>query len=463
MSAVFSIRDIIACTGGRLLQPGAGGNFVGVSTDSRTAQAGEIFIPLRGERFDGHDFIDRAIKRGVRALVAAEAWWQRQNHQFPTDLTIVLVPETLRALGDLAHCWRQRFSGPVIAITGSCGKTTTKEMIALVLASRFRVLKNELNLNNLIGLPQTLLALNTGHETAVVEMGMNHFGEIRRLAQIARPDIAVVTNVHAAHLEGLGSLEGVAQAKAEVIQGLRNNGLIIYNADDQRLRAALHHFKGQTLSFGFDPGAQIQAGPPCQCGVWGQRAEIRHQGKIWALELQLPGRHQLYNALAAAAVGLALGLPAEQISQALSRFAGLKHRSQMQCHTSGIHIFNDCYNANPGSMAMALQTLASLKNQGRAVAALGDMLELGRETIPAHRQLGTLAAQLQVDLLVVWGKFKDSVRQGALAAGMPHSRIYLVASHAEGADIIRGFCRPGDTLLVKGSRGATMEKLLACL
>ncbi len=463
MTANFSPPEIVQATGGQLFQRGSGARFIGVTTDSRTAQAGQIYLPLKGERFDGHDFIPGALKRGVGALVAAASWGRRLNQPLPLDLSIILVPDTLQALGDLAHFWRRQFSGPVVAITGSCGKTTTKEMIAQVLSRRFSVLKNDLNLNNLIGMPQTLLGLTKEHEVAVVELGMNRFGEIRRLSHIAQPDIAVLTNVHPAHIEGLGSIDGVARAKNEIIEGLGEHGSVIYNFDDVRLRNAVRYFKGHKLGFGFNPGAQLQASGICRCGLWGQRTAISYRGQNWPLEIQLPGPHQIYNALAATAVGLTLGLSSEQISLALSQFQSLDKRSQLQCHESGLVILNDCYNANPGSMAMALQTLANLKSRGRTLAALGDMLELGSTTVQAHQDLGSLAARLEVDLLVVCGKFKNSVQAGALAAGMSATRIHAVPSHAAGAQIIKEYCRPGDMLLIKGSRGARMEKLLSCL
>jgi len=463
MTAHFTIQDILQATGGTLWQRGASTSFVGVSTDSRTVQTGQIFIPLKGENFDGHDYIGGAVRRGVGALVAQASWWRHQDQPWPRDLTIILVPDTLQALGDLAHIWRRRFIGTVVAITGSSWAITTKEMIAQVLQSRFRLLKNELNLNNLIGLPHTLLRLGPEHEVAVVEMGMNRFGEIRRLSQIARPDIAVLTNVHAAHLEGLGSIGGVARAKCEIVEGMAGSGLVIYNSDDPRLRNFFQKWPGRSVGFGFAPGATVTATNTCPCGPWGQQTQVSFHGHTWTLEMPLPGRHQISNALAATAVGLALGLTPEESAISLGQFRSLDKRSELQRHDSGLIIFNDCYNANPGSMAMALQTLATLKNQGRALAALGDMLELGNTTEAAHREVGGLAARLNLDLLIICGKFRDYVKAGALAGGMPRSRIHTVASHSLGAEIVKEFCRPGDILLVKGSRGARMEKLLSCL
>ncbi|MGQ9920519.1 MAG: UDP-N-acetylmuramoyl-tripeptide--D-alanyl-D-alanine ligase [Desulfobacca sp.] len=463
MTAHFSLQEIVQATGGVLRQGRPEARFVGLSTDSRTAQAGQIFLPLPGERFDGHDFIGGALRRGVGAVVVSTAWARRNHFALPRAIGAVLVPDTLQALGDLANFWRRRFRGPVVAITGSCGKTTTKEMIAKVLANRYRVLKNEMNLNNLIGMPLTLLDLSPEHQVAVVECGMNRFGEIRRLAQIAQPDIAVLTNVHPAHLAGVGCLAGVARAKTEMIDGLRAGGTVIYNFDDLHLRQALSRYPGRTLSFGLSADAELRALEVTAAGTFGQRLVWAHQQSRGHLLLQLPGLHQIYNALAALAVGLTLGLAPEQMTAALATFQSPEKRSQVVHHESGIVIYNDCYNANPGSMRMALETLAAFPRQGRIVAALGDMLELGEATAECHREIGALAARLGVDLLVVYGQHNNFVKEGALAAGLPLQRLHDVSSHADGARIIKEFCRPGDILLVKGSRGARMEKLLQCL
>jgi len=463
MTVHLSLEELRQATGGVIRQGRPTERYVGLSTDSRTAQAGQVFLPLPGERFDGHDFIPAALRRGVGAVVAGLAHYRRNHLALPPATGLVLVPDTLKALGDLAHFWRRRFPGPVVAITGSCGKTTTKEMIAQVLGSRYRVLKNELNLNNLIGLPQTLLELSPEHEVAVVECGMNRFGEIRRLSQIAQPDLAVVTNVHPAHLEGVGSLAGVAQAKTEIIEGLKPGGTLIYNYDDPQLRQTLSQYAGRTLRFGYDPQADVRVLAVGPVGLWGQKFTLGHGNHAWELELRLPGPHQIYNALAATAVGLALGLTPTDMAKALAAFRSPEKRSQLEVHDSGLVIYNDCYNANPGSMAMALQTLAALPRQGRLLAALGDMLELGVATPQAHRELGALAARLGVDLLVSCGRYRDLITEGAAAGGLPADRLFAVPSHADGAQIIKKFCRPGDILLVKGSRGARMEKLLQCL
>ncbi len=494
MGAAFTTAEILAATGGTLVQTGAWSAFCGVSTDSRTCQAGELFIPLSGERHDGHEFIPGALRRGARAVLVEREWYQgkgargrgphlqsppdphpqplkvgsrgkasRAPLDIPREITVISVADALASLGDLARAWRGRFQVPVVAITGSCGKTTTKEMIAAVLARSFRVLKNRLNLNNLIGMPLTLLGLEGSHEAAVLELGMNAFGEIRRLTQIASPTLGVLTNVHAAHTEGVGDVSGVARAKGELAAALDHGARLIFNADDPRLAAVAHNFPGPTLSFGLGSGSALRATGRQPLGGRGQRANLNFQGRSWPLQLAVPGLHMLYNALAATAVGLSLRLAPQETARALAAFQPIHRRSQVATLASGAHLLNDCYNANPGSMAMALRTLKELRNRGRAAAALADMLELGDAAAAAHRELGRTAARSGLDLLVVYGNFRGEVAAGAQEAGLPPSRIVEVSSRAQGALVLKEFLQPGDWLLVKGSRSMHMEGLIAAL
>ncbi len=463
MSAWFSIPDILKATGGRLAQQGRRDTYVGVSTDSRTCQEGQIFIPLPGERFDGHDFIGRALARQAGAVIVRRDWWQRQGRALAGEVTAITVDDTLGALGDLAASWRRRFAMPVAGITGSCGKTTTKEMTALVVGEGYRVWKNDMNINNLVGVPQTLLGLNGEHEAAVIEMGMNNFGEIRRLAAMVQPTIGVLTNVYPAHTEGLGSVAGVARAKGELLEALGPEHLLIYNRDDCFLAELAARFPGRKLSYGLEAAADLHARRHRPLGLTGQEVDFCYRGHCWPALIRVVGLHHLYNALAAAAVGLALGLGPEAIAAGLGRFASLDKRTQVTTLKCGAHLINDCYNANPGSMGQALRTLAQVRNQGRAVAMLGDMLELGAATEEAHGGIGGLAAELDLDLLVVCGDFRHHVAQGAQEAGLPAGRIVPVASQGEGARILEEFLGPGDVLLVKGSRGMRLEKLVAAL
>ena len=505
MTTHFTTAEVLAATRGTLLQGRGDAAFCGVSTDSRTAQAGQLFIPLKGERHDGHEYLPKALSRGVRGVLVEENIFRRggqgsKTHlqsspkptpptpyrglggefegrageprtknspgpplNIPSEVTVIAVPDTLAALGDLARAWRDRFQIPLVAITGSCGKTTTKEMTARVLALAYRVLKNPMNLNNLIGLPQTLFQLDNAHEAAVVELGMNHFGEIRRLAQICRPTVGVLINVHPAHTEGVGCVEGVARAKGELLDGLDREARLIYNADDPRLACLAQGFPGPTLAFGLGPGAGLKARSRQTLGRQGQTARLEFAGQSWPLTLKVAGVHQLYNALAATAVGLSLGLDPREMAGALAEFAPIARRSQIFTLPSGVHLLNDCYNANPGSMAVALKTLMELRDHGQTAAALGDMLELGRHSLASHRELGRLAAELGLSLLVTYGNFREEVAAGAREAGLPPKSIFPVTSHAEAAQILKTTLKPGDWLLVKGSRSMHMEAVVAAL
>jgi UDP-N-acetylmuramoyl-tripeptide--D-alanyl-D-alanine ligase len=464
MRATFTIPEILAATGGSLVQGGTWDTFCGVSTDSRTCQTGELFIPLSGERYDGHDFIPKALLRGARAVLVENRIFVgtgvKPAPPAPPEITVIAVRDALAALGDLARAWRARFAVPVVGITGSCGKTTTKEMIAATLAPSFRVLKNRLNLNNLIGMPLTLLGLEGTHEAAVVEMGMNAFGEIHRLTQIACPTVGVLTNVHPAHTEGVGDIAGVARAKGELVSAMNHGACLIYNADDPWVSRLAQNYRGPRLGFGLNAAAPLRARERQTRGRDGQAARLAYKGQEWPLTLPAPGLHMLYNALAATAVGLTLGLTPEATAAALGQFIAMHRRSEVVTLNSGVHLINDCYNANPGSMAMALSTLMELKEQGKAAAALGDMLELGDGAAADHRSLGRQAARLGLDILVAYGRFRHEVAAGAAEAGLTPASIFPVARRREGAQILRETLAPGDWLLVKGSRSTHMEGLI---
>jgi UDP-N-acetylmuramoyl-tripeptide--D-alanyl-D-alanine ligase len=328
------------------------------------------------------------------------------------------------------------------------------------LAPGFRVLKNRLNLNNLIGMPLTLLSLEGTHEAAVVEMGMNGFGEINRLTRIARPTVGVLTNVHPAHTEGVGDIAGVARAKGELIRALDHGARLIYNADDPWVAPLAREFRGPRLGFGLQAEAMLRAHSRLTLGRNGQVARLSYGGREWSLTLPAPGLHMLYNALAATAVGLALGVDPEAAAAALGGFEAIYRRSQVVTLPSGVHLLNDCYNANPGSMAVALSTLMELKDHGRAAAALGDMLELGEGAAADHRELGRRAAHLKLDFLVIYGKHRLDVADGAREAGLPSERIFPVERRIDAARILQQLLAPGDWLLVKGSRSMHMEGLI---
>lgn len=454
---MFTVMEIAAATGGKIT--GAVERTVsGVSTDSRTAAAGQLFIPLKGERFDGHDYLPELFARGLTVALAQEK--RLPAFPLPAEVTLITVPETLTALGDLARAYRQRFSLPVVAITGSNGKTTTKEMLATILAAAGEGLKTYGNLNNLIGLPQMILQLKAEHKWGVFELGMSEFGEIDRLAEIAAPDIGIITNAYPAHLASMGSVAGVARAKGELFKRLAPGKTAIYNADDPLIASCPAPSGVSRRGFGLRD-AEITALDLKSCGNRGQSFTLKIGGKTAQLTLHAFGRHNIYNALAAAAAADTLGLSIGEIVAGLTAFTPFDKRFRLE-ELGPIVLIDDSYNSNPASTGAALLTLQGLKGGKRAIAILGDMLELGEESLAAHRDVGRLAASC-VDRLYLFGAMGEAVIAGALEAGMAEKELIHAASHDE---ILRDIVKDhldGDYILVKGSRGMRMDKVAAGL
>jgi UDP-N-acetylmuramoyl-tripeptide--D-alanyl-D-alanine ligase len=346
----------------------------------------------------------------------------------------------------------------VAGITGSNGKTTTKEMLAGILKQRGPVLKNEGNLNNHIGVPLTLLKLNADHAAAVVEMGMSAPGEISTLARFISPDIGVITNVGPAHLEFLKSMDGIAQAKAELLEHLRFDSTAVLNADDRYFDMLKKKFSGRVLSFGIDKQADVRASAIRQ-GKDSTNFMIESNGATTNVRVRAIGKHNIYNALAAAAAALAMGLSLDDVRDGLDAFQPVAMRSELKL-VQGRTVFADCYNANPASMEAALETLITLRAGNRAIAVLGDMLELGASAVDAHRAIGATAARLGVDLMITLGPLAKHAAKGAIDAGMPIDRVQEAGSTAEATELLRNLSRPGDVVLLKGSRGMKMEKIL---
>jgi UDP-N-acetylmuramoyl-tripeptide--D-alanyl-D-alanine ligase len=448
---MFTFPELIQATQGR----GVGnldGSVSGVSTDSRTVCPEDVFVALKGERFDGHDFIDAVSSHGVRFFVVEKSWIS--DHELPPGCSVIAVSDTLHALGDLAAFHRARFSLPVIGITGSNGKTTTKEMLAAILASSGSGLKTSGNLNNLIGLPQMLLQLSRDHRWAVLEMGMSELGEIDRLAEIAQPDIGVITNALPAHLETLGTVEAVARAKGELFLRLEEGAHAIFNADDPLISHCPSPPGVERLSFGIRDG-DIRAEDLICRGKEGQSFTLRLPTAIMSVSLRAFGRHNIYNALAAAAAAFVLNVEPALIKAGLESFSPYDKRFSLE-DVGGIALIDDSYNANPGSMKAALQTLRDLREESRGVAVLGDMLELGEASQRAHEELGKLAAAC-IDRLYVMGEMADAVVRGALEGGLAPGSIVKASDHAELLTNLLSFMENGDYILVKGSRGMKME------
>lgn len=448
---IFTFAEIVRATKGTGTGNGDG-SVDGVSTDSRTVSPRDVFIALKGERFDGHDFISAVAEQGVRAFVVENSWLA--GRQIPAGSFAAGVSDTLRALGDLAAFHRDRFSLPVIGITGSNGKTTTKEMLAAILSAAGNGLKTSGNLNNLIGLPRMLLQLDDSHKWAVLEMGMSELGEIDRLAEIAKPVIGVITNALPAHLETLGNVETVARAKGELFLRLTDGGRAVLNADDPLICRCPSPAGVKRISFGISSG-EVRAEKIESMGKNGQAFVLCLPSGSLPVSLRAFGRHNIYNALAAAAAAFALNMDAETIRAGLESFTPYDKRFSLE-EIDGITLVDDCYNANPGSMRAALETLRDLKGKRRGIAVLGDMLELGECSASAHEEIGRLAASC-VERIYVLGELAGSVARGALGAGLPPGSVLEASDHDEILADLLTVLENGDHVLVKGSRGMKME------
>jgi UDP-N-acetylmuramoyl-tripeptide--D-alanyl-D-alanine ligase len=430
----------------------------GVSIDSRTIREGELFVAIKGDRFDGHDFVPEVIKRGAWGALIERTVLEDKFSVLGGLKNILPVEDTLTALQEMAYSHRRTFAVPVVGITGSNGKTTTKEMLAGILQQLGPVLKNEGNLNNHIGVPLTLLRLNAGHKAAVVEMGMSAPGEIDTLARFIGPDVGVITNIGPAHLEFLKSMDLVAQAKGELFNHLKSDGTAVLNADDRFFDTLKKRFGGPVLSFGIEEKADVRATDIRQEQNFTDFT-IRSDGSTVNVRLRAVGKHNVYNALAAAAAALAVGMSIDAVKYGLDDFMPAALRSELR-QVQGRTMLVDCYNANPASMDAALATLGSLRSGGRAIAVLGDMLELGQVSVEAHRAIGATVARLGVDLVITLGPLAKHVGEGAIDAGMPKDRVLEAGSQIEAAVLLKKLSRPGDAVLIKGSRGMKMEKIL---
>ena len=418
----------------------------GWSVDSRTIRPGELFFALKGPRFDGHDFVGQALARGAVGAVVERSLPGVQG-------PLLVVPDTQRAL-EAAGSWaRDRFQGRVIAVTGSAGKTTTKDAIAELLGTAMEVARSEGNLNNHVGVPLSLLRLPEQAGAAVLELAMNHAGEIRRLAALARPEIGVVTNVGHAHVGFFESLDQVALAKRELIESLPPHGVAVLNADDERVAAFAQVHPGLVLTFGFSERADVRA-EDVSFGAEGSRFRV---GNVW-FECPLPGRHGVMNVLAALAVARLFGLPLERLRDAVRKLEAGGMRGRRLVHR-GVLILDDCYNSNPEALRAMLETLAATPAR-RRIAVLGEMLELGRWAEALHREAGRRVVECGVDVLVgIRGAARFLVEE-AVRAGMPPGAAFFFEDPVEAGRFLRGLLREGDAVLFKGSRGVQVERAL---
>ena len=424
----------------------------GVSFDSRTLRPGEVFFALGGARCDGHGFVRQALEKGAAAAVIC------RDVAVPPEFKgrLVRVADSLRALGDAARLYRRKWGGLVIAVTGSNGKTTTREMIHYIVSDKIPCTRSPKSFNTDIGVPLTLFAAKRTDKVIVVEMGTNAPGEIAALGAIAEPNVGVITNIGATHLAGLGSIQGVAQAKAELFDALRLPGTAVLNADDAMFNFLSHRYAGKVISYGLSPDADFRAtdvqrlSGGCVFHVQGGRP----------VRLRVPGLHNVRNALAALAVAAHLGMDLSAAAERLSTFRLPPMRYEVEV-IHHVTVVNDCYNANPDSMQAALETFGRTAPRagGRRVVVLGDMMELGDHSERFHRRLGVDVARAGVDALFAVGKFADCVARSAREKGLT-GRVFHAPELDGVAQSVRKFLRPGDALLVKGSRGMKLERLV---
>lgn len=454
----FTLDELIMATGGTLIAGGSQTQITGVSIDSRNLLPGEVFFALKGPNFDGHAFAAAAADKGATAIVG-----ERQLELPPGwSGAVIQVADTLQAYGGLARFHRQRFTLPVIGITGSNGKTTTKELIAAVLREKYNVVKSEKNYNNEIGLPQTLFKIDSTTQAVVVEMGMRGKGQIAYLAELAQPTIGVITNIGVTHLELLGSQAAIAQAKGELIEGLPPSGLAVLNGDDPLVVPMAKQFAGESLLYHLDDpdrhGTPESALYVVGLTTTGEHERVTVDGRWGKFEFTLPllGRHNVANALAAITVGLALGLTQDEVVRGIRQVDAIENRLR-KIEVGGITVLDDTYNASPPSVLAALDVLQNLKNPGRKIAVLGDMLELGAITEEAHHQIGEEVAAHGCAALFAYGPSSVATKEGAARKGV--DARHFASKDELGAELL-AYLSPGDAVLVKGSRGMAMETLV---
>lgn len=447
----LSLKQIAAWTGGKLDAKYNGVMVRGVNTDSREVKPGQLFIPLAGARVDGHNFIGRAMDAGAAGVLTAR--------DPKRDIPAVRVRDTLEAFGTLAAAYRSSLPVKVIAITGSVGKTTTKEMLAAILRRRFRTTWTEGNHNNNLGLPMSIMDIDPETELSVLELGMNHFGEISYLTKIARPNMAIFTNIGTMHIEYLGSRAGILKAKLEILEGMGEDGIVVMNGDEPLLWDLRDRMEKKHYYFGVtNAGCDVRASH-IVTGDDGVRFTLTGLGREVDIFAPSGGQHTVYNALAASTAALLSGAEPEDITGGLANFENTGMRQRI-IEQNGCTIIDDCYNAGPESMAAALEVLASHSCEGRRIAVLGDMMELGCVSSAEHYRIGRLAAKKGIDLILAYGANASRVIAGAITGGIPYQHAASYDDQDQLIHELRTRAQPGDVLLFKGSRGMKMERVL---
>lgn len=422
-----------------------------VCTDSRTMKGGDLFLALRGEKFDGHTFVEEAARRGALGAVI-----EHSIEGLPRDFCLLQVKDSLAALQQMAAEYRNLLSIQVVCITGSNGKTSTKDLVSAVLRERFQITRTEGNLNNHIGLPLTMLKLRASDQIGVFEIGMNHPGEIAPLAALARPDVAVVTNIGIAHIEHMGSREAVAQEKGMLVEALPPSGTVVLNADDEFSRSIAARTKADAVFCGLSDDADIRATNLSQ-DFAGMKFELHAFGKSVKAQLSVPGIHMVSNALLAVGVAYAFGMSLEEAAAGLTNLQLTKGRLEQKV-VRGIQLLDDTYNANPDSMKAALLTLSQMSTNGRRIAVLGRMGELGSESERGHRSVGQAASDLGLDCVVTVGEEAALIAEEAWRGGV--AKVVKAKDQDEAVKVLRDYARAGDLILVKGSRSSRMERIV---
>ncbi|HHV35548.1 MAG TPA: UDP-N-acetylmuramoyl-tripeptide--D-alanyl-D-alanine ligase [Syntrophomonadaceae bacterium] len=450
----MQLEEIIEAVQGILVQGCSHIKATGVSIDSRKVRPGDLFFAFPGERVDGHDFLEQAFERGAAGAVISK------DVTVQSRFSLIMVSDPLKALQDLALYYRNLFAIPVVAVTGSTGKTTTKDLVAGVLKKRFKVLKTQGNYNNEIGLPLTLLQLNNRHQVAVLEMAMRGPGEIAALCEISRPEVGVLTNIGKSHLELLGSQEAIALAKGELLKFLPSDGCAVLYAEDPWQIKLAEMVLGEVIFYGED--SQISASQVTLYDLDGVDFNLCTPAGEAPCSLPLPGLHNVKNALAAAAVGYRFGLTPEEIAAGLTSASLTGMRLEIKSGIFGTRLIDDSYNASPASTKAALELLSE-SGGTRTIAVLGEMYELGEETVNGHREVGEKAADLKIDCLCTVGVLAQEIAAGALQAGLDEECVHVFREKTEAVLFLRSYIHDGDVVLIKGSRGMQMEEIIASL
>lgn len=457
MESIMTLRQIAAACGGEFC--GADDTILAtdIVTDSRKITKGSVFVALKGEKFDGHNFVKQSYEMGAVCCIV------NSDFENPDGLCVISVVDTYAALRDVAGYYRSCFALPSVAISGSVGKTSTKDMIAEVLNQHYKVLKTEGNFNNEIGLPLTAFRLSREDEIAVFEMGMSAFGEISRLSKIAAPETAVLTNIGFSHIEHLGSQENILKAKLEILDGMSPGGTVILNGDDEFLNNAVENIPFETLTYGIENKNADMVAYNIQKSAEGTKFDVRVEAEEWHLSVNVPGVHHVYNALSAILVGLLYNMPMEEIVEGIGAFrpSGMRQNAVV---LSDKVIIKDCYNASPTSMKSGLEVLSvtppkNIENPCRRVAVLGDMLELGDFAKEAHKSVGTLCCEYDLDCLIAVGPNGRFVAEGAIEGGFNSSELYVFYDNTTAIEHINEILKPNDVILFKGSRGMRLEEI----